>query len=54
MVLPVIVLVLLMTYFPMYGIQTAFRNHDIFTGICDSRRIGLIHLKDFFSTESCR
>ena len=53
MVLPAILIVICMSYFPMYGIQIAFKNYDLFTGINQSKWIGLVHFKDFFSTESC-
>lgn len=53
MVLPAILIVICMSYFPMYGIQIAFKNYDLFVGINQSKWIGLVHFKDFFSTESC-
>ena len=33
MVWPAIIIVICMSYFPMYGIQIAFKNYDIFNGI---------------------
>lgn len=53
MVWPAIIIVICMSYFPMYGVQIAFKNYDLFVGINKSPWIGFVHFKDFFSTESC-
>ena len=56
MVLPAIIIVVLMSYFPMYGIVIAFKNYNIFKGIEASpwaANGGFEHFIDFFSTESC-
>ncbi len=56
MVLPAILLVILMSYFPMYGVTIAFKNYNIFKGIANSPMAannGFEHFIDFFSTESC-
>jgi putative aldouronate transport system permease protein len=43
MVLPALVLVFLFNYMPMVGIQTAFRDYNIFTSIWESPWVGLEH-----------
>lgn len=56
MVLPAIIIVILMAYFPMYGVTIAFKKYNIFKGITDSpwaSNNGFEHFVDFFSTESC-
>ncbi len=56
MVLPAIVVTVLMSYLPMYGITIAFKNYNIFKGVANSpwaRNNGFEHFIDFFSTESC-
>lgn len=56
MVLPALVCVILMSYFPMYGISIAFKQYNIFKGIEASpwaNNYGFEHFVDFFSTESC-
>lgn len=56
MVLPAAIIVILMSYLPMYGVSIAFKNYNIFKGIAESpwaRNGGFEHFIDFFSTESC-
>ena len=51
MVLPAILFVLLMDYFPMYGILVAFKRYDVFKGVLDSpwaKNSGFEHFIDFF------
>ena len=52
MVLPALIVVILFSYLPMYGVIIAFKNYDIFKGIMESpwaRNNGLEHFIDFFS-----
>ena len=56
MVLPALVAVILISYFPMYGVSIAFKDYNIFKGIANSpiaSNNGFEHFIDFFSTESC-
>lgn len=56
MVLPALIAVILISYFPMYGVSIAFKDYNIFKGIANSpiaSNNGFEHFIDFFSTESC-
>lgn len=56
MVLPALIAVILISYFPMYGVSIAFKDYNIFKGIANSpiaSNHGFEHFIDFFSTESC-
>ena len=56
MVLPALIVVILISYFPMYGVSIAFKDYNIFKGIAASpiaSNHGFEHFIDFFSTESC-
>lgn len=56
MVLPALIVVILISYFPMYGVSIAFKDYNIFKGIGRSpwaSNNGFEHFIDFFSTESC-
>ena len=56
MVLPALIVVILVSYFPMYGVTIAFKDYNIFKGIANSpwaSNHGFEHFIDFFSTESC-
>lgn len=56
MVLPALVVVIMISYFPMYGVSIAFKDYNIFKGIANSpiaSNHGFEHFIDFFSTESC-
>ena len=56
MLLPAVLLTLLFDYLPMPGVLIAFKDYDLFKGICASpwaSSNGLEHFIDFFSSESC-
>ncbi len=56
MVVPALIVVILISYFPMYGVSIAFKDYNIFKGIANSpiaSNHGFEHFIDFFSTESC-
>ena len=48
MVLPAIILVLIFSYGPMYGIQLAFRDFDVSKGITGGKWEGLKYFNQFF------
>lgn len=48
--LPSLVLVILFAYFPMYGVQIAFKNFSAAKGIWDSQWVGLEHFIRFFKS----
>lgn len=52
--LPAIVYVLLYFYYPMYGVQIAFKDFRIAKGIGGSDWVGLKHFARFLSTPACR
>lgn len=45
--LPALLVLLLFKYFPMYGVQIAFRDYKSFKGITGSKWVGLKHFKRF-------
>ena len=47
MLLPVIIFFLVFHYWPMYGVQIAFRDYNAVKGIWGSRWVGLKHVKRF-------
>ncbi|MBQ8189415.1 MAG: sugar ABC transporter permease [Lachnospiraceae bacterium] len=49
MILPVVLYFLIFHYWPMYGIQLAFKNFRIKEGITGSPWVGLDHFERFFS-----
>ena len=49
-----VVLLILFSYGPMYGVQIAFRDFKIRAGFWDSPWVGLKHFRQFFSTASFR
>lgn len=49
MLLPAFVVVMLFSYFPIYGVQIAFKNYKGALGIVKSNWVGLKNFKDFFS-----
>ena len=53
MLLPAFVAVLLFSYFPIYGVQIAFKNYKGALGIAGSEWVGLKNFKDFFSAYNC-
>lgn len=48
MIIPTLVWFIVWKYFPLYGIQIAFKNYSIIKGIEASKWIGLKNFKDFF------
>jgi putative aldouronate transport system permease protein len=50
LVFPSIIYFLLMKYWPMYGVQIAFRDFNFALGISKSPWIGLSNFKDFFES----
>ncbi|SCW69547.1 putative aldouronate transport system permease protein [Paenibacillus tianmuensis] len=48
MVLPALVLVLVFSYFPMYGVIIAFQDFSVFKGFAASPWVGFKHFIDFF------
>jgi len=48
MILPVVILLFVFNYMPMYGVQIAFRDYRITKGITGSEWVGLKHFRDFF------
>jgi putative aldouronate transport system permease protein len=49
MVLPAFVVILIFNYFPMYGVQIAFRDYKVAFGITGSPWVGLKHFQAFFT-----
>ena len=49
-VLPAILIVLIFKYFPMYGLQIAFKDYDPYTGYLRSEFVALKHFSRFFSS----
>ncbi|WP_084784006.1 sugar ABC transporter permease [Paenibacillus sp. FJAT-26967] len=50
MVLPALVLILVFSYFPMYGVIIAFQDYNVFKGYGDSPWVGFKHFIDFFQS----
>lgn len=48
MLLPCLAYYIIFHYFPMYGLQIAFKDYNIFKGISDSKFVGLYHFNRFF------
>lgn len=48
MVLPAMILILIFSYLPMYGVLMAFQDYDIFKGFLHSPWVGLKHFQTFF------
>lgn len=48
MVLPALVLILIFSYFPMYGVIIAFQDYSVFKGFAASPWVGFKHFVDFF------
>ena len=53
-VVPALIYLLLYCYYPMYGVQIAFKNFRVTKGITGSEWVGLEHFRKFFSNPSCR
>ena len=50
MVLPAVVYIICFAYFPMYGVQIAFRNFNFKGGITGSPWVGIANFKRLFSS----
>lgn len=50
MSLPVVLYFLIFSYLPMYGVQIAFRNYSLTSGITTSPWVGLDHLRVFYQS----
>lgn len=53
LLLPAIAFFIVFCYFPMYGIQIAFRDYKAAFGITGSKWVGLKHFKTFFNSFYC-
>ncbi|WP_420329408.1 ABC transporter permease [Paenibacillus gorillae] len=49
MVIPALLLILVFSYFPMYGVLMAFQDYNIFKGFLDSPWAGFKHFEMFFN-----
>jgi putative aldouronate transport system permease protein len=49
MVWPGLLLLLVFSYIPMYGILIAFKDYDLFLGIVDSPWAGMVHFREFIT-----
>ncbi|PYI52224.1 ABC transporter permease [Paenibacillus flagellatus] len=50
MVLPALVLILVFSYVPMYGVLIAFQDYSVFKGMGDSPWVGLKHFRAFLAS----
>ena len=50
LLIPALAFFIVFCYFPMYGVQIAFRDYNIIKGIWDSPWVGLKHIRKFFSS----
>lgn len=50
MVIPAVLLVMVFSYAPMYGIQLAFKDYSARAGIFGSKWVGLKHIRTFFES----
>ena len=53
LLLPAIVFFIVFCYFPMYGVQIAFRDYKAAFGITGSKWVGLKHFETFFNSYYC-
>lgn len=53
LLLPAIAYFIVFCYFPMYGIQIAFRDYKAAFGILGSKYVGLKHFTNFFNSYYC-
>ena len=53
LLLPALAFLIVFCYFPMYGIQIAFRNYKAVLGITGSKWVGLKHFETFFGSYYC-
>jgi len=49
MVIPALLLIIIFSYFPMYGVLMAFQDYSIFDGFWKSPWVGLKHFEMFFT-----
>ena len=49
LILPAVIYFLVFNYFPLYGIQIAFKDYKAVDGIAGSSWVGLEHFKTFFN-----
>ena len=52
LVIPAVVFTLIFCYWPMYGVQIAFKNYSFAAGMFGSEWVGLKHFERFFSSPS--
>ena len=52
-VLPALIYILVYCYYPMYGVQIAFKDFRVGSGIERSEWVGMKHFSKFLSTPSC-
>lgn len=50
MILPALVLILVFSYFPMYGVLMAFQDYSLFKGFWASNWVGFKHFQMFFES----
>ena len=53
LLLPALIFFIVFCYFPMYGVQIAFRDYKAAFGITGSKWVGLKHFKTFFNSYYC-
>lgn len=53
LLLPALLYFIVFCYFPMYGVQIAFRDYKAAFGILGSKWVGLQHFRDFFNSYYC-
>ncbi len=53
LLIPAIVFFIVFCYFPMYGVQIAFRDYKAVFGITGSKWVGLKHFRTFFNSYYC-
>ena len=53
LLLPALAFFIVFCYFPMYGVQIAFRDYKAAFGITGSKWVGLKHFEKFFSSYYC-
>ena len=50
LLIPALVFFVVFCYFPMYGVQIAFRDYKAAFGITGSKWVGLKHFETFFNS----
>ena len=50
LILPALIYFLIFAYFPLYGLQLAFKDFQVFKGMAASPWVGLDHFEDLFSS----